>query len=315
MMSLSIYIKQPRNIGKSLLYHFGGRLSDSLYLRLMYYFQTGRRLHLKHPKTYNEKLQWLKLHDRKPEYTTMVDKYAVKEYVANIIGKEYIIPTLGVWDRPEEIAWGALPRQFVLKTTHGGGSKGVIICRDKATFDRAKAISHLRSSMMKSLYKNYREWPYKNVKPRVIAEEYLSENNPSTNSGQENGIKDYKFFCFNGKPLYCGIFSGRWSKMGADYFDMEWSHLPFTLKGNPFAENVPEKPKGFETMCQLAVKLSVGHPHLRVDFYEVNGKVYFGELTFYSASGFGQFEPDEWDEIWGNNILIHNSWQSQAHSS
>lgn len=304
MKSLTLYIKQPRNIGKSLLYHFGGILPDALYLRLMYYFQTGRKLHLKHPKTYNEKLQWLKLYDRKPEYTTMVDKYAAKAYVANIIGEEYIIPTLGVWDNPEDIAWDKLPRQFVLKTTHGGGSKGVIICRDKATFDRTKAIGHLRSSLKESLYKNYREWPYKDVKPRVIAEEYLSENDNHNGDENRKGIKDYKFFCFNGRPLYCGVFSGRWSKMGADYFDMEWSHLPFTLKGNPFAESVPGKPKGFETMRQLAARLSAGHPHLRADFYEVNDKVYFGELTFFSASGFGQFEPDEWDEIWGRQIEL-----------
>ena len=306
MKSLTYYIKEPRAIGKSLLYHFGGILFDSLYLRLMYYFQTGKRLHLKHPKTYNEKLQWLKLNDRKPEYTTMVDKYAAKEYVANIIGKEYIIPTLGVWDRPEDIAWDDLPHQFVLKTTHGGGSKGVVICRDKDTFDRAEAICHLRSSMKKSLYRNYREWPYKDVKHRVIAEELLQENNPSTKSGQENEINDYKFFCFNGRPLNCGVFSGRWSRMAADYFDMEWSHLPFTLKGNPCAGTTPSKPKAFETMYQLATKLAAGHPHIRVDFYEVNGKVFFGELTFYSASGFGQFEPDEWDKIWGSQLELKN---------
>lgn len=292
-------MKTYRDIGKSFLYHFGGHLPDALYLRLMYFFQTGKRLHLRHPKTFNEKLQWLKLHDRKPEYTKMVDKYAVKPYVANIIGEEYIVPTLGVWDMPEEIAWDELPNQFVLKTTHGGGSKGVVICRDKETLDKAEAVKRLRSVMKRDLYKNYREWPYKNVKPRVIAEEYLSNND-----GQE-GLKDYKFFCFDGKPLYCGVFSGRWSKMGADYFNMEWSHLPFTLKGNPFAEIMPEKPECFETMRQIASRLSAGHPHLRVDFYEVNDKVYFGELTFYSASGFGQFMPEEWDEIWGREIIVN----------
>lgn len=298
MKNLTSYIKQPRNIGKSLLYHFGGRLSDSLYLRLMYYFQTGKRLHLKHPKTFNEKLQWLKLHDRKPEYFTMVDKYAAKEYVANIIGKEYIVPTLGVWDNPEEIAWDELPRQFVLKTTHGGGSKGVIICRDKDKLDRAETIRHLQAAMKHDFYKNFREWPYKNVKPRVIAEEYLSGDDA------EKGLTDYKLFCFNGQPLYCGVLSGRWSSIKANYFDMEWIHLPFTLKGNPFAEHFPAKPHNFELMRQLAAKLSAGHLHLRVDFYEVNGKVYFGELTFYSASGFGQFSPYEWDEIWGSQIQL-----------
>lgn len=306
MRSLTTYIKEPRNIGKSLLYHFGGSLSDSLYLRLMYYFQTGKRLHLKHPKTFNEKLQWLKLHDRKPEYTTMVDKYAVKEYVANMIGQEYVIPTLGVWDRPEDIAWDELPRQFVLKTTHSGGSKGVIICHDKEKLDRAETISCLRSAMKRSLYKNYREWPYKNVKPRVIAEEYLSENSSTTSSGQENGITDYKLFCFNGKPVYCDVISGRSKKLTSDHFDMDWTHLPFTFKEIPFAEGIPAKPKNFETMRQLATKLAVGHPHLRVDFYEVNSKVYFGELTFYSASGYGQFSPDKWDEIWGSQLELKN---------
>lgn len=298
MQSISYYLKEPRAIGRSILRHLSGLLPDRFYVKCMYYLQTGKRLHLKHPKTYNEKLQWLKLYDRKPEYTIMVDKFAVKEYVANIIGQEYIVSTLGVWDNPEEIAWDELPNQFVLKTTHGGGSKGVVICRDKTTFDRTDAISRLQRSMKSSLYKNFREWPYKNIMPRIIAEEYLSDND------NEYGIKDYKFFCFNGEPLYCGVFSGRWSKMGADYFDMEWLHLPFTLKGNPFAESVPAKPQHFETMRQLATQLAAGHPHIRVDFYEVNGKVYFGELTFYSASGFGQFEPDEWDEIWGKNLEL-----------
>ena len=291
-------MKKPRDIGKSFLHHFGGLFPDALYLRLMYYFQTGKRLHLKHPKTFNEKLQWLKLHDRKPEYSTMVDKYAAKEYVAKIIGEEYIVPTLGVWDNPEEIVWDKLPRQFVLKTTHGGGSKGVIICRDKEKLDKAKAISDLHAAMKRNLYKNYREWPYKIVKPRVIAEEYLS------GEGEENGIKDYKFLCFNGIPLYCVVMSDRWSDFSNDFFDMDWNRLPVSVKGIPCAQTPPSKPHRFEIMRQLATKLSSGHPHLRVDFYEVNAKVYFSELTFYSSSGFGQFTPEEWDEIWGNHIIV-----------
>ncbi len=299
MKSLTRYIKEPRNIGKSLLYHFGGKLPDSLYLRLMYYFQTGKRLHLKHPKTFNEKLQWLKLHDRKPEYAKMVDKYAAKEYVAGIIGQEYIVPTLGVWDRPEDITWDELPDQFVLKTTHGGGSKGVVICCDKEKLDKADTIRHLQAAMKHDFYKNYREWPYKDVKHRVIAEELLNDNG----NENENGIKDYKFFCFNGKPIYCDVISGRSKKLTSDHFDMQWTHLPFIFKDLPTAESVPAKPHNFETMRQLSSRLSAGHPHLRVDFYEVNGRVYFGELTFYSASGFGKFTPEEWDEIWGRNIL------------
>ena len=300
MTSLTSYIKNPRNIGKSMLYHFGSKLPDAPYLRLMYYFQTGKKLNLKHPKTFNEKLQWLKLHNRKPEYTTMVDKYAAKAYVANIIGEEYIVPTLGVWDNPEDIAWDKLPNQFVLKTTHGGGGKGVIICRDKEQLDKAETVRLLQAAMKHNFYKNYREWPYKDVKHRVIAEEYLS------GEGEESGIKDYKFYCFNGKPLYCVVISGRWENMVNDYFDMEWKHQNITLKGIPFAKNVPEKPKNFETMRQLATKLAAGQPHLRVDFYEVNGKVYFSELTFYSSSGYGQFTPAECDAIWGDLINIEH---------
>lgn len=304
MQSITYYIKKPRAIGKSFLYHFGGLFPDSLYLRLMYYFQTGKRLHLKHPRTFNEKLQWLKLHDRKPEYTAMVDKYAVKEYVANIIGQEYIIPTLGVWDSPEDIAWDDLPEQFVLKTTHGGGGKGIVICQDKAKLDKNEAIRCLRSAMKRNLYKMYREWPYKDVRPRIIAEKYLSGDGAGNDSDTKNhGIKDYKFLCFNGKPVYCAVFSNRWKKKSVDHFDMDWEHLPVSLNA-PFAETMPQKPQTFETMRQLAAKLATGHPHLRVDFYEVNSKVYFGELTFYSTSGFGQFSPDEWDEIWGSHIQI-----------
>jgi hypothetical protein len=305
MKNLSYYIKEPRIIGRSLLYHFGGRLSDSMYLKLMYYFQTGKKLNLKHPKTFNEKLQWLKLYDRRPEYTTMVDKYAVKDYVANIIGQEYIIPTLGVWDRPEDILWDELPRQFVLKTTHGGGSKGVVICHDKAMFDKEEAIRYIQAAMTHDLYKNFREWPYKGIKHRVIAEKYLSEDGEDVGYGAKNReIKDYKFFCFNGKPLYCGVYSNRWSKMAADYFDMEWTHLPFTRKKIPFSVIVPTKPQNFEIMCLLASKLATGYPHLRVDFYEVNSRVFFGELTFFTASGFGEFDPVDWDEIWGAHINL-----------
>jgi hypothetical protein len=282
-----------------MLYRFGAKLPDAPYLKLMYYFQTGKKLNLRHPKTFNEKLQWLKLHDRKPEYSTMVDKYAAKEYVAKIIGEEYIVPTLGVWDSPEEIAWDKLPSQFVLKTTHGGGGKGIIICRDKEKLDKAEAVSDLRTAMKRDLYKNYREWPYKNVKPRVIAEEYLSEES------EKNGIRDYKFLCFNGEPLYCVVMSDRWSDFSNDFFDMDWNRIPVSVKGIPHAQTPPKKPHHFKTMRQIATQLSAGHPHIRVDFYEVNDKVYFSELTFYSTSGYGQFTPEAWDDIWGNYIIIN----------
>ena len=286
-----------RRIGKSLLCRFGGWLGDGVYLRLMYYFQTGRVLHLRRPVTFNEKLQWLKLHDRREEYTTMVDKYAVKGYVGKMIGEEYIVRTLGVWERVEDIAWEELPGEFVLKTTHGGGGKGVVVCWDKERLDRGAAEEELRRAMKRSLYRSYREWPYKGVKPRVMAEELLKD-------GDGGVIKDYKFLCFDGEPMYCVVMSGRWGEFTNDFFDMEWNRLGVTVKGIGCSATPPRKPHNFERMRGLARRLSAGIRHVRVDFYEVGERVYFGELTFYSTSGYGEFRPGEWDRILGERIKL-----------
>lgn len=308
MRSITYFFKKSRTIGKSLLYRFGGRLSDFLYLKLLYYFQTGKRLNLKHPKTFNEKLQWLKLYDRKPEYTTMVDKYAVKECVANIIGQEYIIPTLGVWNRPEDIAWDELPRQFVLKTTNGGGSKGVIICKDKLTFDREEAIANLKKAMKRNLYQRFREWPYKNVPKRIIAEKFMEDHD-----NQTDDLIDYKFFCFNGEPKYCQVIKDRRKKETIDFFDMEWKHQEFVgLNSNAaFADVLPMKPICFDEMKSIAKVLSRNLSFSRIDLYEINGIVYFSEITFYPRSGFGRFFPQRYDEILGDKIIlpfhIHNA--------
>ncbi len=193
MQSLKTYIKHPRQILKGLLNHVPlSFLSDRAYLKLRYYVEMGARLNLDNPQKFTEKIQWLKLYNRKPEYTTMVDKYAVKDYVAKIIGEEYIIPTLGVWDKPEDIDWDSLPDQFVLKTTHGGGGCGVVICRDKATFDKAKAIDKLNRSMKADIYRSFKEWPYKNVQKRIIAEKFMEDTSL-------HELRDYKFFCFGGQ--------------------------------------------------------------------------------------------------------------------
>lgn len=270
-------------------------MPDEKYLRLRYRALMGKNLNLKNPKTYNEKLQWLKLYDRKPIYTSMVDKYEVKEYVANIIGSEYIIPTYGVWDRFEDIDFDILPNQFVLKCTHDSG--GIVICHDKSTLDMKKTNKILSKSLSRNYYYLGREWPYKNVKPRIIAEQYMEDKDTLE-------LRDYKFFTFNGVARALFVASDRQNPetdTKFDFFDMDFNHLDFT-NGHPNAENSIQKPGSFEEMRMLAERLSKGIPHVRVDFYEVNGKVYFGELTFSHWSGFVPFEPECWDYTFGRWI-------------
>lgn len=257
----------------------------------------GKKLDLENPKTFNEKIQWLKLYDRKPLYTKMVDKYEAKKYVAELIGEEYIIPTLGVWDRFEDIDFDALPNQFVLKCTHDSG--GLVICRDKTQFDKDAAKSKIKKCMKRNYYLHAREWPYKNVRPRIIAEKYMED-------AETQELRDYKFFCFNGIPKIMFVSSERQSRkeeVKIDFFDMDYNHLPIR-KGHPNAPVLPKKPEAFETMKVLAEKLSSGVPLLRVDFYEVNGKCYFGELTFSSGGGMGPFDPEEWDYRFGEWITL-----------
>ena len=305
MQSISYYLKEPRAIGRSILRHFSNLLPDRLYVKWMYYMQTGKWLNLKHPQSFSEKLQWLKLYNRRPEYTTMVDKYAVKEYVANIIGKEYIIPTIGVWDSPDQIDWDSLPKQFVLKTTHGGGNKGVIVCTDKNHLDKEATVRKLKSASKIDLYKTLKEWPYKNVRRRIIAEEYLSDCSETEDDSMLHDLVDYKFLCFNGEPLYCMVVSNRRTDKAYDFFDNDWNHMPFRNQNYPHAKTRPTKPRNHGTMLLLAAKLAAGHPHLRVDFYEVKGKVYFGEITFFLMSGYNTITPEDWDVKLGSYIKLH----------
>ena len=276
---------------------YGFWIPDKLYLQLLYTTETGKRLNLKNPKLFGEKIQWLKLYCRKPEYSIMVDKYAVKSYVSNIIGKDYVLPTLGVWDRPEDINFDELPQQFVLKTTNGGGSGGVLICKDKTLLDKALVIRKMRQAMKSDIYGVYREWPYKNVKSRIIAEKYIGKQNED--------LKDYKFFCFNGVPKYCQVISGRNDVMSIDFFNMEWEHQPFhEPKQFPFSKEEINRPQSLLEMVKLSQLLSCNIPFIRVDFYEVNGRPFFGELTFFPTSGMGGFEPGEWDEVFGEMINL-----------
>lgn len=290
-------ITQPRILGIYLLYKFAWLFSDRLYLKLMFRLQMGYWMDFDNPQTFNEKLQWLKLYNRRPEYTQMVDKYAVKEYVASIIGEQYIIPTLGVWDRVEDIDFDSLPNQFVLKCTHDSG--GIVICTDKSQLDIAAAKAKLRAGLKRDYYPLSREWPYKGVPHRIIAEQYMVDE-----SGYE--LKDYKFFCFSGQPKALFIASDRshpTEETKFDFFDMEFNHLPFT-NGHPNSTKPVLKPKGFDTMCTLAAKLSESMPHARIDFYDINGYIYFGEITFFHWGGIVPFYPMEWDYTFGSWLTL-----------
>ena len=266
------------------------------FLKKEYMFNMGKPLNLDNPQKYTEKLQWLKLYDHRPEYTTMVDKYAVKQYVADRIGAEYVIPLLGVWERVEDIDFDSLPNRFVLKTTHDSG--GLVICKDKSQLDIRAAKKKLAYFLKRKYYDYNREWPYKNVKPRIIAEEYMEDDTYKE-------LRDYKFFTFGGVPkvLYIAQGRGKGEPTVADFFDMDFNHLPFTID-HDMADVPPAKPECFELMKELAAKLSDGTPQLRVDFYEVNGKVYFGEMTFFHCSGLAPFHPEEWDRIFGDWVIL-----------
>jgi len=279
---------------KTLLLKCSKILPDKLYLQLKYWQRMHKWLNLKNPQTFSEKLQWLKLYDRNPLYTTMVDKYAVKKWAAEKIGDRYIIPTLGVWDKFEDIDFDKLPNQFVLKTTHDSG--GVVICRDKKKFDKQAACVKLTKSLEYNYYYHGREWPYKNVKPRIIAEKYMESNDM-----QE--LVDYKFFCFDGVAKFMYISNDLGQMPHTDFFDMNKRFLNFHLK-DPNSVNIPVIPDQFDEMKRLAECLSNKIPHLRVDFYLVNEHVYFGECTFYHNSGFTKFTPDMWDKIIGDWLIL-----------
>ncbi len=271
-------------------------IPDKIYLKLKYFYVFHKKLNLKNPTTYNEKLQWLKLYDRDQKYTKMVDKYAAKEYVSSIIGKEYIIPTLGVYDKFDEIIFEKLPNQFVIKCTHD--SCGLVIVKDKKRLNMKSVKKKINKCLKNNYYYSGREWPYKNVKPRIIIEPYLEEK-------KYGELRDYKFFTFSGKVKYLFIATNRQGEGETyfDFFDKEFNHLEI-INGHPMNPNVPDKPKNFNKMIELSEKLSKGLKHLRVDFYEVDGKIYFGELTFFHFSGFKSFNPNEWDTKFGNLIKL-----------
>lgn len=277
-------------------YGLMGKVPADTFLKRKYRILMNKELQLQEPVLYTEKLQWLKLYDHRPEYTRMVDKYEVKQYVADKIGAEYVIPLLGVWDRVEDIDFDALPKRFVLKTTHDSG--GIVVCKDKSELNVAAAKKRLRFFLKRNYYDENREWPYKNVKPRIIAEAYMEDS-------RQGELRDYKFFTFGGEPkvLYITQGRGKGEPTVADFFDMEFNHLPFTID-HDMADVPPEKPVNFELMKKLAAQLSEGTPQLRVDFYEVDGRVYFGEMTFFHCSGMAPFHPEQWNRTFGDWVTL-----------
>lgn len=269
---------------------------DSIYLKLLYRYKLGKKLDLKKPQTYNEKIQWMKVHYRNPLYTQLADKYGVREYISKKIGEEYLIPLIGVYDKFDDIDFDTLPDQFVIKCTHDSG--GLVICRDKKQLDIKKAKAKIERCLKRDYFLNSREWVYSDIKPRIVIEKYMVDE-----SGYE--LKDYKFFCFNGNAEVMFMATDRSGEEETkfDFFDMDFNHLDLR-NGHPNSTRKLEKPERFEEMAALAEKISEGLPHARVDLYNINGKLYFGEVTFFHWSGLKPFEPEKWDKIFGDWFML-----------
>lgn len=282
-------------IGNDLINRHPQLMSDKWYIKIQWLNECGYKLDLKKPQTFNEKIQWLKLYDRNPLYTTLVDKYRVKAWVADRIGSEHIVPILATYESVDDINLDTLPNQFVLKCNHDSG--GVAVCRNRDSFDWTAAKTLLTSHLEKNHYNYAKEWAYKNVKPLVFAEKYIED------SSGEDALMDYKWFCFNGVPQIMYMCRERGGHPSTAFFDMEYKHLPFTM-ANPIAKELPPKPAEFDSMRNFASILSKDIPHVRVDFYVVNGQIYFGEMTFYDSAGYGPFNPPEWNRTIGDMLHL-----------
>lgn len=293
---LKRYCRDPyHEIGYDMLWKHPDRMSDRWYLKSLWKRTFGYELDLNHPRTFNEKLQWLKLYDRNPLYVTLVDKYRVKQWVAERIGEQYVIPTLAVYNSVDEIDLDSLPDKFVLKCNHDSGN--VVICKDKSTFDLQAAKQKLAVALKYDYYLQWREWPYKNVEKCIFAEEYLEEF-------LETGGADYKFFCFDGVVKAMFVATERFSdEVKFDFFDSDFNHLDL-YQLHPMSGKTIPKPKGFEEMKEIAASLSKGFPHIRIDLYETKGGIYFGEFTFFHHAGFEPFHPDRWDLIFGEWLTL-----------
>lgn len=281
---------------QNIAYKVTSFLPDELFIKLKFKRHMGYWPNLKNPVTYNEKLQWMKLNYHNPEEAILVDKHYVRKYVSNVVGSQILIPEIGVWKRAEDIDFNTLPSQFVLKCTHDSGS--VIICKDKSKLDIEATKKWLTKRLNASGGEYGREWNYSQVEPQIIAEKYMEEI--------DDQVKDYKFFCFDGEPVLMFVGSDRFTGIKFDFFDLEFNHLDI-VNGHPQnKKNIPEKPANFDKMLDIVRKLSKGLPHVRVDLYNLNGAIYFGELTFNHFSGFTPFEPSNWDYYLGEKFILPN---------
>lgn len=273
-------------------------IPDEIYLKILYRLSLGESCNLKNPVKYNEKLQWLKLHDRKPEYERMVDKYEVRAYISEKLGEEYLIPCYGVYNSFDQIDFSKLPEQFVLKCTHDSGS--VEICKDRSAFDIKKVGERLTESLKKNYYYTYREWPYKNVKPRIIAEKFMVDETV-------DDLRDYKVMCFNGEAKLIEVHENRFARERGytqTFYDREWNKLDIAQKGFVPTDELREKPAKLEEMLELSETIAKNMYHARIDWYLVGDKLYFGEITFFDGSGFAKFDNERDDIFFGNLIRI-----------
>lgn len=298
MLRIIKCLKNPKMILYYLDHKNLYRMNDEEYVKIMYKEKFKEYPNLEDPKTFNEKLQWLKLNDRKNEYTNLVDKYEAKKFVKGIIGEEYIIPTFGVWEKFDEIDFDKLPNQFVIKATHYGDGQGIFFIKDKNKID-SNIGKKMEDILHKNLYDYTREWPYKNVKPRILIEKYMKDE-------VHDNLMDYKLFCFNGIPkiiLVCSNRNGHFKN--TNFYDTEWNLMPFTRENHENNRNEIKKPKTLNEMLEISKKVSKDIPFVRVDLYEINGRVYFGELTLYPSAGFEGFKPAKYDRILGEMIELH----------
>lgn len=284
-----------RRVCRKLCCLFCKILPDKLYIQMLFYVKTGNKPDLKNPMSFNEKINWLKLYDRNPLYTQLADKLGVRSYVKNVIGEKYLIPLLGIWDKIEDIDFEALPNQFVLKCTHDSGS--VIICKNKKNFNKEEAIEKLKLAMKNNYFYYNREWAYKNIIPRIIAEQYMVDE-----SGKE--LKDYKVFMINGEPEFIEVDFERFSNHKRNLYTLEWKLLDTKIEYPRDLDKNIAKPLNLEEMLECARKLTKNIPSVRVDFYSVGEKIYFGELTFYQDGGFVPFDSEEFEKKLGEKIIL-----------
>ena len=297
LSSLKKFLKDPLYvITKPKTFPLVNLIPDKLYLRLRYKAKLGRYPDLDNPKLFTEKMQWLKLYDRRPEYVHIVDKYEARKTIAEQCGEQYLIPLLGVWDRVEDIDFSKLPEQFVLKCTHDSG--GVIVCSNKSALDIEAAKEKLKRRLKFNYFWYSREYPYKKVKPRIICEKYMVDE-----SGTE--LKDYKIFCFSGEPKYIQLDYERFTGHKRNMYDTEWNFVPFSVNTYyPDMSRTFKKPDDLEEMFSISRKLSREYAFLRVDFYIIGGRIYIGELTLYPESGIGVIKPQEYDAALGELLDI-----------